>query len=765
MAINEKPIGTASSGLSSYLHVTAGTTTITELLAVDIDRGGKRKPSGGAKVDVGVASITTSADLDLSYTSEIRPGSQLLVRHFGGGNVVKFTGWISDIDQRHELDRTSGKIRTVTTITAVDAVSEAQRQIIYGRTTSAGFETWQNRMRNLQSRTNLTLSGQENVPLHAIPGARYAVSNDPASPTGWTWGYIASASNGMVYWRRTASGSASPAANSMRWFWSLEGLSVGSTYTLTVPVTAEITGTVTNGNLWNLSVGSYSLNFNTPTGGAVVRATIEFVATASTMTATVQNRAGQTWAQNAQVRLRLAQVPGYRGPGLMRVGDETDIVLADTVFESSLANHLDLACDSTGSRWFADANGHLSVLYGDATPVYAPPVTFTDNPETPDALHYVNAVTNLDTRGTVNTLNVTNHRQKPDPDIPGGWLADDVSLTHLDARSVGRYGVRAEDVDWNIWTGGAHSQDIQARAAAIFNDSDRPTLQVTRLVWNAQEDLTADNFEIGQVLTVEYAGRRQTCRIAGLSHRITPTRWMITIDLADIRVGSTWNDVNASTQLGGSETVNLATRPVPTTSTSWGGSSTGTTKVLDTTIVRRPGRASIRIDRGTASPSNFVGSLFHASPVIPGAYTFSAHLRANFAGARASITPLFYNGTTLLNPSNAVTFIPIPSANTWHRLSCTFTAPAGTTSVEWNVQICKAGGQTTNGTEKVWLADAMLTTGTVLTDYGDGYESGWTWDGTAGASTSHQLPATTFGALNARLGTKTFKQWNEDLGL
>lgn len=215
-------------------------------------------------------------------------------------------------------------------------------------------------------------------------------------------------------------------------------------------------------------------------------------------------------------------------------------LLARTVYESSLSNHLTLACQTMGAMWYVGADGttRTRILDPDKAP-QGPPFTFGTRP---GALHHIRSQPSNGLADFVNTLYARQHRAKPDPNNPSSWVADDsTELTYYDPVSQGRWGNReaVHDTNYYFRTG----DDFSACQARITPARD-PKARVRRITWNAQESLAdIPRLELGNVisytdLSVTRTGPdggtywpEQRAFIIGIHHTITPTRWLIDLDL------------------------------------------------------------------------------------------------------------------------------------------------------------------------------------------------------------------------------------------
>lgn len=205
---------------------------------------------------------------------------------------------------------------------------------------------------------------------------------------------------------------------------------------------------------------------------------------------------------------------------------------------------------------------------------------------------------------------------------------------------------------------------------------------------------------------------------------------------------------------------NLATRPYPNAAGGWQ-SANGTLfpAVLDSTMVRRPGTKSSRINRSVTSPDSriaswqYVGSYGTANanlapiPVAGVNYVFSLWFAGeNAPDARYAFTVYWYNGAgTLLGTQVQPTTISASSSGMWSRVSFTAKAPAGTTRARTDITFYTPSGGVATGEEVIWIQDAMVEASDYRFPLGTPYFDGamddadglaYAWTGTAFASTS-----------------------------
>lgn len=203
--------------------------------------------------------------------------------------------------------------------------------------------------------------------------------------------------------------------------------------------------------------------------------------------------------------------------------------LRETVYESNLANHLDMACNSVGATWYVGPDGVTRFrLPGSALPVSA---TFTDKTDD-NALHYIDIAAARDTRGMFNRLDVTNYGVDAER-----TNEENDELAPQASASVTKYGVRSVRLETNLWSQPPYDESLNNRLNALLAENSEPQFLMTQLGWNAQENLPmAGVLDIGQRVTVSRKGITQNSQIVALTHDITPERWLITIDLR--RVGA-----------------------------------------------------------------------------------------------------------------------------------------------------------------------------------------------------------------------------------
>lgn len=115
--------------------------------SIAIARGGKRAGVVNT-MDVGTMNVTLKDEGDPRDVPDMRPNTPIRLRSKAIAKNL-YTGAISDIDQTFQYDKKNGRITTLTTIVAVDAVQAHANTKRYGAIAPDGFERWEERINRL----------------------------------------------------------------------------------------------------------------------------------------------------------------------------------------------------------------------------------------------------------------------------------------------------------------------------------------------------------------------------------------------------------------------------------------------------------------------------------------------------------------------------------------------------------------------------------------------------------------------------------------
>ncbi|AYD84509.1 minor tail protein [Microbacterium phage Trireme] len=247
---------------------------------------------------------------------------------------------------------------------------------------------------------------------------------------------------------------------------------------------------------------------------------VEFVADTESVTLQILLAEGITVPADTEAVERVA----FSGIQLVELVTDYPVRLRETVYESNLANHFDLACNSVGASWYVGKDGVTRFrLPGAALPVSA---VFTDEIDA-GALHYIDVTAAYDTRGMVNRLDVTNYGVSEDRETE-----ENSELIVVEQSSIDAFGVRSDRLEVNLWDRAPYDESLTDRLANLLAESAEPRLFVSSFRWNAQENLPAANaLDVGQRITVRFNGTEQDSQIVALQHDITPRRWIVTVTL------------------------------------------------------------------------------------------------------------------------------------------------------------------------------------------------------------------------------------------
>jgi hypothetical protein len=531
--LNIDTLGPGSSALQWVSYLAKGT-------RLNSVRGGKRSGVTNT-MEVGTLSIVlreTGISVD---DGNLIPNTP--IRFIAAGSSAPFfTGTISDIDYAYEYDKGNNVIVKFTTISAVDAVQSLANTVRYGALSPSGNESWEDRMNRLFSSALVPVS----IPAVAGPATKYTLppsldgwSNYGATPAGVVQQALRSDTVFLFYGNPTKAlvRENSAAADQVLYDGTvgiqrtLTGLTVGKLYR--IDATAGYAGSenplaqhVPNRyKLGVIGVGSGTVGF-----GFAERSTpypletYYFVATASSHQIAVL--LGETVILEGGVEGESLFVSSLK---VQEIQSLSTYVLQDVVYESSLLNHFDLACMSANAFWWVDRSGvtqFSSALAGGSSVA-----TFTDA-RSAGRLEYVSMFATFDTRSTVNDLELTNHGAMDDPEKPGNIIANDLTENFKDDTSIATWGPRTASADVSLYEGGSQAGAVARRAAELTLGTSNPARTVTRIRWNAQENpALVASLEIYSLIDVIFQGSTQQSRIVNIRHDVTPSRWMITLEL------------------------------------------------------------------------------------------------------------------------------------------------------------------------------------------------------------------------------------------
>jgi hypothetical protein len=191
--------------------------------------------------------------------------------------------------------------------------------------------------------------------------------------------------------------------------------------------------------------------------------------------------------------------------------------LAGCALDDTLANHLDIACNSAGLDWWIDrAAGGVMFRYQDDGDT--PALTFSDT-KTAGHINYLTDIeAAYDTSDMVNSIELRNHT------IGADGKDQVTSYTFTNAASIATYGVRAASIDTSL-----PPALLASRAAQLLIPTPRFTVSSLSVnVLDYPSVATLDLFTDLQVIFRRFVG---TYQIVGIEHVLTATTWRATLDL------------------------------------------------------------------------------------------------------------------------------------------------------------------------------------------------------------------------------------------
>lgn len=508
-------------------------------------RRGAAQDDVTATVEVGTMTLVLVNDGEPGPGTGIRPRVPIRARLADEDGPLLFTGVIVDVDVAYQLDKTTNTTTTITTIQAVDAVQAIANTPRYGAVIEddASWETWEARIHRYMRSTTVpyqippagTLVRDEQT-IYQADFSNLAEINqgDPFPPgseaANWQtndgeWGRDA-----RLWWQddlstlRAVLFEFKPTAPGQPIIWrTLTGLHVGRTYR----ITALVAGIPETG----VSIGVVGGTYTTwPQDYGLYRIEHTFTATASTHDIMIGS--GGPVSAVASYYLREVEVRNVidrpaRGPLW---------VLGSTVYESSLASHLDVACNSVRAVWWVDTTGTVQFV---RELDFEPPAVHFSDQHSADPLNrsYTHISATHDTRATVNNLSLANHGRARDPET-GNWQADDRTYgPYRDATSEATVGPRASRVNTMLWSpphdpGSPYHGNAASLAASYLADHAHTELRIRSLRFDAWADPEqAAGLDIYSAVRVTYRDHTQTSSVIGIEHDITPDRWTTTLDL------------------------------------------------------------------------------------------------------------------------------------------------------------------------------------------------------------------------------------------
>lgn len=223
-------------------------------------------------------------------------------------------------------------------------------------------------------------------------------------------------------------------------------------------------------------------------------------------------------------------------PGLEYAIDSTDAAarMCPTVWETSLAKHIDALTASVVGSWSVTRTGVVSILVNRPT---VPSLTFTDamDTDTSRGVWSYTAIANEWTASdSIAHVTITNHNAGRDEN--GEWRAEDLEVTVSDPTAADVWGGTTVSIDTTL--AGNVLEATARRYLTAANPEPTPsriTLAPAHKHGPANRNTLmrqASRLDPITAATVEFRGDSTPVLITQVTHTITPTTWTTTLDLA-----------------------------------------------------------------------------------------------------------------------------------------------------------------------------------------------------------------------------------------
>ncbi|QKS15594.1 hypothetical protein HUN59_04615 [Curtobacterium sp. Csp2] len=510
---------------------------------IRIKRGGDQS-GASTSLKAGTLDATLVGALNLGSDPALRPNAPIRVIRADGG--AEFTGTIFDIDQQIDLDKSTNRKTVLTTLSAVDPVQSLADTDRYGviADNGTGRQSWTERLNQLaqSSLVPMDVPASTDKTVYSLPDSGdtdgWAARNNTSS--GNTTTTLTPVSGGALRARISRTTGTDASVVSPEVYRQFRNLDPRSTYAFAVTVTLSESTMFTPGSFvltWKDARQTVTSDvFTLSDAGQALTIGLQFKPAAQIGTLGLYGRDAGAFASGSGSPAVSLMVTSLK---VTSVGDPAGLQLQDVAYESSLLNHIDLACNSVGARWWVAKNGRVQFareLTG-TTPVLSIGDTSAQD------VSYTDASLRYDTRNVVNAVKLNQHGYDP---ASGNAL--DSATTIRSETSIRRWGIRASSLETCLYLGAGHEQDLVRRGQALLGPLSRPVYAVSRFTINVQSNpAVLPNLELRALIRVVYEGIVQTCRVLSIDHTISPTRWEVTVTVSDIRTGPTFADFNAVT--------------------------------------------------------------------------------------------------------------------------------------------------------------------------------------------------------------------------
>lgn len=230
---------------------------------------------------------------------------------------------------------------------------------------------------------------------------------------------------------------------------------------------------------------------------------------------------------------------GYRLTGVSVTNDEygSGLEIQNVVYESTLANHLDLVAATTHGAWWIDSYNVLQARTASPPPTAGTPISLTDGSK-PGSLSYVDISLSSDTAGTVNTVRFSNHGRIRDSET-NRWVAHDITIPGgSNPTAIATFGPRSSEIDTALPITPPilpmFSPAPRLLAERYLEHSANPRRSPrTVTIWHGPIETPFPSMDLRDPLDITHAGITYKTTITMLTHTITRHSWHTTADLIE----------------------------------------------------------------------------------------------------------------------------------------------------------------------------------------------------------------------------------------
>ena len=246
---------------------------------------------------------------------------------------------------------------------------------------------------------------------------------------------------------------------------TLTGLTIGRDYTISGK--AVLTNAAAPVNIYRFAVtGIGNGSSVTLSGTSTLQDIPDYTFTATATSHVIEIEAAENYSVTAT---GVTESVAFDTIQVTRNGTDIIFRLQDTIYNSSLVDHFDLATRSVGAYWWVNKENVTQFIqdYSYNTPI----ATFSDE-SGEGLLHYTNIATSFDTRSVVNDVTLNNFGTREEIGNPGKKTLLEASYNGSDATSKSDWGPRRYTAETNLYT-----------SIEDYNFIPNPTLAVDATGW------------------------------------------------------------------------------------------------------------------------------------------------------------------------------------------------------------------------------------------------------------------------------------------